>query len=90
MTYYVTASDGTDIAYDCMGEGPPVVLIHGFGANRAITWGNTGWFQAMIRAAHGRVFQPRCVAFDGWYSSLENLKLLRGYGWEPDNYNDDA
>src|SRR6185369_14658971 len=52
MTYYVTASDGTDIAYDCMGEGPPVVLIHGFGANRAITWGNTGWFHAMIRAGH--------------------------------------
>jgi hypothetical protein len=31
MTYYVTASDGTDIAYDCMGDGPPIVLIHGWG-----------------------------------------------------------
>jgi DDE superfamily endonuclease len=38
-------------------------------------------FQAMIRVAHERGFQPRCVAFDGWYSSLENLKLLRGFGW---------
>ena len=45
MTYYVTASDGTDIAYDCMGEGPPIVLIHGFGANRLITWANTNWYQ---------------------------------------------
>ena len=52
MTYYVTASDDIDIAYDCMGEGPPVVLIHGFGANRQITWANTNWYQTMQRAAH--------------------------------------
>ena len=52
MTYYVTASDGTDIAYDCMGDGSPVVLIHGFGANRTITWANTNWFQTMQRAGH--------------------------------------
>lgn len=47
MTYYVTASDGTDIAYDCMGEGLPLVLIHGFGANRNITWANTNWYQTI-------------------------------------------
>jgi putative transposase len=29
----------------------------------------------------GRGFQPKCVLFDGWYSSLENLKLIRGFGW---------
>ena len=52
MTYFVTASDGTDIAYDCTGDGPPVVLIHGFGANRKITWGNTGWYQTVARAGH--------------------------------------
>jgi len=38
-------------------------------------------FQAMIRVAHERGFTPECVTFDGWYSSLENLKLLRGFGW---------
>jgi pimeloyl-ACP methyl ester carboxylesterase len=52
MTYYVTASDGTDIAYDCMGEGDPIVLIHGFGANRLITWANTNWYQTLTRAGH--------------------------------------
>lgn len=52
MTHYVTASDGTDIAYDCAGEGPPVVLIHGFGANRVITWSNTSWYQTIMRAGH--------------------------------------
>lgn len=38
-------------------------------------------FQAMIRTANGRGFRPRCVAFDGWYSSLENLKVLGRFGW---------
>ena len=26
--------------------------------------------------------KPALVAFDRWYSSLENLKLVRGYGWD--------
>jgi hypothetical protein len=38
-------------------------------------------FRDMVRAAHGRGFRPKCVLFDGWYSSLENLKLLRSLGW---------
>ena len=43
MTYHVVASGGIDIAYETVGEGTPVLLIHGFGANRTITWRNTGW-----------------------------------------------
>ena len=39
-------------------------------------------FQAMIRTAKERGFSPACVAFDGWYSSLENLKLIRSMGWK--------
>jgi putative transposase len=38
-------------------------------------------FADMIRAAYARKFKPRCVVFDGWYSSLENLKLIRNCGW---------
>ena len=38
-------------------------------------------FRAMVKAAHERGFAPDCVAFDGWYGSLENLKLIRGLGW---------
>jgi hypothetical protein len=37
--------------------------------------------RAMLQTAKERGFQPRCVAFDGWFSSLENLKLLGCYGW---------
>jgi putative transposase len=38
-------------------------------------------FQAMIKEAHQRGFAPSCVAFDSWYSGLENLKLIRSFGW---------
>ena len=39
-------------------------------------------FRAMLQTAQQRGFQPRLVAFDSWYSSLENLKTIRGYGWQ--------
>jgi putative transposase len=38
-------------------------------------------FSAMLREAYARGFQPACVAFDSWYSGLENLKLIRSFGW---------
>jgi hypothetical protein len=38
-------------------------------------------FRAMLEQANERGFEPRYVLFDSWYSSLENLKAIRGYGW---------
>ncbi len=38
-------------------------------------------FREMLAAAHARGFTPSLVAFDGWYSSLDNLKRIREYGW---------
>jgi hypothetical protein len=38
-------------------------------------------FRQMIGMAHQRGFQPDLVAFDSWYSGLDNLKALRRYGW---------
>lgn len=39
-------------------------------------------FRAMVREAKARGFAPAIVAFDGWYSSLDNLKLLRDLAWQ--------
>src|SRR5215208_4928168 len=39
-------------------------------------------FQAMLQTAKERGFAPRYVCFDGWYSALENLKLIRTLGWQ--------
>lgn len=38
-------------------------------------------FRAMLQTARQRGFTPRYVCFDSWYSSLENLKLIRSLGW---------
>jgi putative transposase len=38
-------------------------------------------FWEMMLMAKGRGFAPRCVLFDGWYASLENLKQVRDFGW---------
>jgi hypothetical protein len=38
-------------------------------------------FQHMIQAAQQRGFEPNLVAFDSWYSGLDNLKLLRKLDW---------
>ena len=37
-------------------------------------------FQAMLKEAHKRGWEPACVVFDSWYSGLENLKLIRSFG----------
>lgn len=38
-------------------------------------------FQQMVKQAQQRGFVPQLVVFDSWYSSLDNLKLLRTLGW---------
>jgi pimeloyl-ACP methyl ester carboxylesterase len=58
MTDFTRGADGLSIAYDVAGEGPPVVLIHGFAASRVITWRNTQWIEWLKRA--GR----RVIALD--------------------------
>jgi putative transposase len=35
----------------------------------------------MVRAAEERQFKPNCVIFDSWYSSIDNLKLIRSLQW---------
>jgi hypothetical protein len=38
-------------------------------------------FRNLVNAAKQRGFRPKAVLFDSWYSSLDNLKLVRGHGW---------
>jgi len=38
-------------------------------------------FSEMLLAAFERGFNPELVCFDSWYSSIENLKLVRSLGW---------
>jgi hypothetical protein len=38
-------------------------------------------FSSMMKTAKERGFSVSYVLFDSWYSSLENLKTIREYGW---------
>lgn len=60
-------SDGVKISYSVEGEGEPVVLIHGFGANRQMQWGVPGVIGALAKdfqvialdnRGHGRSDKP--------------------------------
>lgn len=59
MTYHVEGASGIDIACETAGDGRPALLIHGFGANRKITWRNTGWFDVLAKAGF-RVIAMDC------------------------------
>jgi pimeloyl-ACP methyl ester carboxylesterase len=59
MTEFASSSDGVPIAYEAVGDGAPIVLVHGFGASRAVTWANTNWYQTLARAGR-RVIAVDC------------------------------
>ena len=51
-------SAGVEIAYEVWGQGPPVLLIHGFASNMNVNWVETGWVKALTGAGY------RVIAFD--------------------------
>ena len=58
MTDYATAADGVRIAYESVGEGPAILLIHGFASDRVQNWKGPGWYDTLMRAGY------RVVALD--------------------------
>lgn len=51
-------SGGVEIAYQTAGDGPPILLIHGFASNARVNWWDTGWVKTLTEA--GR----RVITFD--------------------------
>ncbi len=58
MTEFVRAPDGVRIAYETVGSGDPVVLVHGFAASRVQNWKVPGWYDTLTGAGY------RVVAMD--------------------------
>jgi len=58
MTEFATAPDGIRLAYEVVGQGEPVVLVHGFGASRVQNWRAPGWYETLAGAGY------RVIALD--------------------------
>ncbi len=41
-------SDSVEIAFDDVGQGEPVLLIHGFASNGRVNWVETGWVKTLL------------------------------------------
>ena len=50
MPHFATAADGVTLAYERHGEGPAIVMVHGFGSSRMQNWKSTGWFGGLTAA----------------------------------------
>ncbi len=69
------SSKGVEIFYLDEGQGPPVLLIHGFASNIDMNWVHPGWVRALTNA--GR----RVIAFDNrGHGNSEKLYALEDYG----------
>jgi pimeloyl-ACP methyl ester carboxylesterase len=58
LTEFVTSADGIRIAYESVGEGTPVLLLHGFASSRAQNWRGPGWYATLTAAGY------RVIALD--------------------------
>ena len=47
---FLTVPGPLNLAYEVLGEGPPIVLVHGFASNRGINWRAPNWYDALTKA----------------------------------------
>jgi len=93
MTEFVTAPDGVRVAYDIVGEGEAIVLVHGFGASRVQNWREPGWYDTLTVAGyqvvaldcrgHGESDKPHDLAAYGESAMANDIALvMRAAGHE--------
>ena len=52
MTRFARAKDGTRLAYETVGAGVDIVLVHGFGSSAAQNWQAPGWYDTLTAAGY--------------------------------------
>jgi pimeloyl-ACP methyl ester carboxylesterase len=92
MTDFVSAPDGVRIAFEIVGRGAPVVLVHGFGASRNQNWREPGWYKTLTEAGyqvialdcrgHGESDKPHDpAAYAGSTMSDDVLTVMQAAGY---------
>ena len=86
MTEFAIAADGVRIAYEVVGEGEPVVLVHGFASHRGQNWRETGWYKTLTGAGlqvvaldcrgHGESDKPHDPAAYGESVMADDIRLV--------------
>jgi pimeloyl-ACP methyl ester carboxylesterase len=83
MTLFATTKDGIRLAYESVGEGRDIVLIHGFASSAAQNWRDTGWYKTLNDAGL-RVTAMDCRGHG------ESDKPHRAEGYRHDQMADDV
>jgi len=80
-----------NLAYEVLGEGPPIVLIHGFASNRQTNWRGPNWYDTLTKAGrqvialdvrgHGASDKPHVPeAYDEGELAADVIRLLDHLG----------
>jgi pimeloyl-ACP methyl ester carboxylesterase len=94
LVEFAKSKDGVCIAYETIGDGTPILLIHGFASNRFQNWKNPGWYETLTTAGyqviamdcrgHGESDKPHDPsAYDHELMAGDALAVVRAAGAEP-------
>ncbi len=69
------APDGVEISYEVVGEGPPVLLLHGFTSDAMTNWVRTGIVYALVTASfQTMMYDARGHGKSGIYCPVRNVR----------------
>jgi pimeloyl-ACP methyl ester carboxylesterase len=88
---FLAVSQHIHLAYDVVGEGPPIVLVHGFASSRGMNWRMPGWYGTLTGAGwqviavdmrgHGESSKPHdLAAYDEGELARDIVRLLDHLG----------